>query len=306
MADDEYRRLTVVGCEAPGCASDVRTAGLCVRHYQRKRKHGATDDRTFTCGQCGQEFTSPRTKKYCSQRCCWVAQGRKAGVRPRAQYDASVKNPAAEFTCEHCGASAKRKLGGNSTRNRWCSMACRSAASQRAKAEAAAFSQLRRERKAAVRRLIKALKLRALDLQRASCAGCGCEIDRRKRVCATCRNAATREAERNYRAGPAGKRTRRIHKSKEKAVRRQRLAKGADSIDPIAVFERDKWRCQICGVRTPKGLRGSCEARAPELDHVIALALGGTHTWGNVQCACRGCNGAKGARAVGQLGLGFS
>lgn len=77
----------------------------------------------------------------------------------------------------------------------------------------------------------------------------------------------------------------------------------ADSIDPIKVFERDKWRCHICNIKTPRKLRGTYDDRAPELEHIVPLSQGGTHTWGNVACSCRKCNGAKGATAFGQLGL---
>ncbi|WP_238346266.1 HNH endonuclease [Luteimonas saliphila] len=77
----------------------------------------------------------------------------------------------------------------------------------------------------------------------------------------------------------------------------------ADSIDPLLVFERDKWACHLCGRKTPARLRGSCDPRAPEIDHVLPLAAGGTHTWGNVKCACRECNGRKSDRPLGQLGL---
>jgi 5-methylcytosine-specific restriction endonuclease McrA len=36
--------------------------------------------------------------------------------------------------------------------------------------------------------------------------------------------------------------------------------------------------------------------KAPTVDHIIPLASGGTHTWGNVQLACAACNSAKGDR----------
>lgn len=97
------------------------------------------------------------------------------------------------------------------------------------------------------------------------------------------------------------------HKRIGKSRRRARMrGVEADAIDPIAVFRRDKWRCHLCGCNTPARLRGTYEPRAPELDHIVALASGGSHTWGNVACACRKCNGAKGARSVGQLGLGLA
>ena len=73
------------------------------------------------------------------------------------------------------------------------------------------------------------------------------------------------------------------------------------SIKPIEVFERDNWRCHICHIKTPKELRGTFEPNAPELDHIVTLAEGGSHTYGNVACACRACNGKKGAKSLGQL-----
>jgi 5-methylcytosine-specific restriction endonuclease McrA len=72
-------------------------------------------------------------------------------------------------------------------------------------------------------------------------------------------------------------------------------------IKPEIVFARDKWRCQLCKVRTPKRLRGTTHPRAPELDHIVPIAAGGDHTWNNVQCACRKCNGEKGSAPAGQL-----
>lgn len=90
-----------------------------------------------------------------------------------------------------------------------------------------------------------------------------------------------------------------IRRAKTRGVR-------ADSIDPIKVFERDKWKCHMCGAKTLRSLRGTYEDRSPELDHIVPLARGGTHTWGNVACSCRKCNGTKGATAYGQLGLGIA
>lgn len=94
---------------------------------------------------------------------------------------------------------------------------------------------------------------------------------------------------------------RRSSRASRKAL--ERGAMRGDKIDPISVFERDAWRCAVCGRKTHKSKRGTYHDRAPELDHIIALANGGTHTWGNVQCACRACNGAKGATDYGQLTL---
>lgn len=92
----------------------------------------------------------------------------------------------------------------------------------------------------------------------------------------------------------------RAAKTKQNVSRRASTNAG-DRIDPISVFERDNWRCHLCRRSTPKRLRGTCDPRAPELDHVVTLADGGQHTWSNVACACRQCNGRKGAKSLGQL-----
>src|SRR5574343_277197 len=61
-----------------------------------------------------------------------------------------------------------------------------------------------------------------------------------------------------------------------KAVRKARLRGVTDSkiewIDTLFICERDGWRCYLCGVKTPKKLRGTCEHNAPEVDHVIPVA----------------------------------
>lgn len=80
-------------------------------------------------------------------------------------------------------------------------------------------------------------------------------------------------------------------------VRRRTRMRGLlyEAVDPFKVFERDGWHCVICGCSTPREKRGSYENDAPELDHVIPLARGGSHTYANTQCACRDCNIKKGS-----------
>ena len=115
------------------------------------------------------------------------------------------------------------------------------------------------------------------------CAECGKEFkpiygDKKRRFCSA--NCCQKHSSRNT-----------------KAVRRARIKNvGHESIDLIEVLERDEWICQICGDATPRHLRGTIEPNAPEVDHIIPIVKGGTHTWDNVQCACRNCNQAKSDR----------
>lgn len=69
-----------------------------------------------------------------------------------------------------------------------------------------------------------------------------------------------------------------------------------ERINPIKVLNRDGWVCQLCGKDTPKALRGMKHDDAPEVDHIIPLAKGGRHVYGNLQCACRRCNMSKSDR----------
>jgi len=78
---------------------------------------------------------------------------------------------------------------------------------------------------------------------------------------------------------------------------------GYEVFNPIDVFKRDGWRCQLCGVKTPKKLRGTIKDNAPELDHIVSLANGGEHSMRNTQCLCRKCNHSKGIKTLGQLRL---
>jgi HNH endonuclease len=92
----------------------------------------------------------------------------------------------------------------------------------------------------------------------------------------------------------------------ERGAERNRLKKHIDrakyfgvEYEPICltkVFERDNWVCQLCGIETPKELRGTYDDRAPELDHIVSMSNGGPHLYHNVHCACRWCNGRKGSR----------
>lgn len=76
----------------------------------------------------------------------------------------------------------------------------------------------------------------------------------------------------------------------------------AEKFSAHEIFERDRWRCQICKRKVDR-LRGQFDERYPHLDHVIPLAIGGAHTKANTQTLCRGCNMAKGATIPSQTQL---
>lgn len=130
---------------------------------------------------------------------------------------------------------------------------------------------------------------RRIRIEPHPCERCGKETRRPKFCSAYCSGR-----------GEAGLRNRRIGNSR----RRARLAAVKfEAFDPLEVLERDKWRCHLCGIPTPRRLRGTFEPNAPELDHIIPLAAGGDHSRKNTACACRRCNIMKSDRPLGQLRL---
>jgi 5-methylcytosine-specific restriction endonuclease McrA len=72
----------------------------------------------------------------------------------------------------------------------------------------------------------------------------------------------------------------------------QQYATSTERIYRRRVFERDGGRCHLC--------RKKVDPRAWHLDHIVPLALGGSHTYENVAVSHPECNRAKGTRAVGE------
>ena len=73
-----------------------------------------------------------------------------------------------------------------------------------------------------------------------------------------------------------------------------RRARGAFTA-PVArrdIFERDKWRCRLCGYKIRRNV-GQDHPKAATIDHVVPLARGGRHEPANVQAAHRECNARK-------------
>lgn len=67
------------------------------------------------------------------------------------------------------------------------------------------------------------------------------------------------------------------------------------------VFERDGYRCHLCGKLAPKKYRGGTHDLAPEADHIISYSDGGRAILENLACSHRKCNRRKGRKSRGQL-----
>lgn len=190
------------------------------------------------------------------------------------------------MTCGACGVTLTQPHRG---RRRWCSESCR---------------VWRHRHPGTERRPTRTPKPKLEPTPAAirACAECGAAFTTRRdltrhRFCgSTCRKVA--ESRRWRERYPDQVQAAKARPAYRDAARRrdERLAATeTEPIDDIKVFERDRWICQLCGEPVDQELRWP-DARSRSLDHVIPVARGGTHTYGNVQLAHLGCNVSKGAK----------
>jgi len=260
-------------------------------------------ERQVTCAACGAQFlhhgNQERLPRFCSDRC-----------KPRtAKPDANVPACRTLATCKVCGEQFYPKRAGRTT---CCSRGCGllwsgSWAGARknglrvsvvlykgcCKWCSARFdgrggycgSKCRKAAACYKARLSAEAKHDKLPRE---CVECGTEFvpeyaDKRRQYCSQrcCARSARRTAKAMRRAREASSRVERVVAKK--------------------VFDRDGWRCRLCGVKTPRNLKGTTKPNAPELDHIVPLSAGGEHSYRNTQCLCRLCNHSKAAGPGGQL-----
>ena len=80
-----------------------------------------------------------------------------------------------------------------------------------------------------------------------------------------------------------------------------------DAISLQMLVKRDKGKCWICGKKIDYSDHKVREdgtfiagKNYPSIDHVVALSVGGTHTWNNVRLAHMKCNTAKSNKVFGE------
>lgn len=255
----------------------------------------------INCAYCGIEFTP---KQY-DQRCCCDDHGRRLWNQ---HYEQPKKYA---YICKYCG---KDYLTTHKDRNQFCSK-------DHAYAFRAKAAEEKRKLRIAGRTIVCLSCGKEFIRKREDNKFCSIECSRKFILGELLEKRKANHTKRTYICKECGSRfipsfgnKHRSYCSDEcrkkrfsrisKAARRARIhGVEHEAIDPLAICKRDKWRCQLCGIKTPKSLRGTIMDNAPEMDHIIPLALGGSHTWANVQCLCRKCNQTKGATIAGQLRL---
>lgn len=117
------------------------------------------------------------------------------------------------------------------------------------------------------------------------------------RVCKECRQEFAPEYGNKRRAFCSRLCLRRFGQRASKAIRRTH-AKSGERFSAREIFERDRWRCGLCGQGIDRHLRSPHE-RCATIDHIVPIARGGQHERRNVQAAHRECNWRKGVASCG-------
>ncbi len=248
------------------------------------------------CKSCSAAFQTRRKRQiYCSTECSRHEHNRRDRKRDRK---GEYWHSAPTVQCQGCGSDFKPK---HSDRMKYCSRECAFETRSRTKKPASVpqskvyfpecancgvrFTASRRDSIVCSKACRSLHQYEPRKKVTRACLGCGSTITGTAAKL-KCRSCCLKDSRTSYRA--------RHGRVKNHRDRAKRFGVAYEPINPIAVFDRDGWRCQVCGIRTPKRLRGSFDAAAPELDHRIPMSKGGSHTWDNVQCCCRSCNSMKG------------
>lgn len=222
------------------------------------------------------EFIPSREKRFCSPLC-----------RDNHRFEVAGRSINKGFHCKHCGKESFRKVRGYSDAQKYCSRECSYASASKISQEIKALKRIYINNKPKnTRRLtckIKPQKISPKSIKTLKpCTSCGIDVigyGNLRRTCLDCKRKNKSKSKRL-----------------QKSIRRAKEANTAiEFIDPVDVFAQDKWSCYLCGINTPMSKRGTYDQDAPELEHVVPLSRGGTHTRGNLRCACRRCNINKGS-----------
>lgn len=235
-----------------------------------------SNDTQRVCEQCGASFTPKQARqRYCSALCQDRARRERDKANPNAAcavcgqpYHASSRD---HFTCSYaCRAVRRMFIQGGAPRTEW---RCERLHGQYSMLPAGYFDQPR------------------------TCKRCGAEVDWKKQYCEPCRVEVAKSRKHQERPRGGG----------NDRARARRAGADYQYINRKKVYERDQWRCHICGRLTDKKAYSARRwdnytpnPRYPTLDHLVPIAHGGAHTYANVACACWECNVNKGTDAVGE------
>jgi 5-methylcytosine-specific restriction endonuclease McrA len=123
-----------------------------------------------------------------------------------------------------------------------------------------------------------------------TCEACGRQYNPYREVQRYCSTDCSQPivlAKQRAKFGIVGKRGRPSYRSwKRRAIR---FGVEVENVNRWKVFERDGWKCGVCGEMVDKSIAWP-DPFSASLDHIIPMSKGGGHVFDNVQCAHLRCN----------------
>lgn len=261
-------------------------------------------EKHYTCKQCNTGFVASHKRAFCTEKCRWRHKTLQRNP------NAILKRIRVECTCRCCG---KKYIPKAANRDKYCSRAC--AFADRATATCRSnykpvytvvyWPHCKQCNKTFLsRRKDAAICSRACEVQRhrdESRAASEKKKIVKKIKCHCCGKLFTNSYGIKNNKYCSELCCKKATRASSHALRRSKIKENGlyEHVNPFKVFDRDKWKCCLCGVNTPRSKRGSYDDNAPELDHIIPLSKGGEHSYRNTQCLCRKCNSDKSDKVLG-------
>jgi hypothetical protein len=259
------------------------------------------------CIQCGTTYTGPLQRKRCIS--CAAAPHKPcvdcgvdiklANTRCRPCHATRTRTTLA---CGACGVAIPYFNDWNRTYQRnqlRCDECKRSALIPRM------IAALRRALVVAVRnerRAVSDAKAQAKALPH-PCRDCGVDVHGHKRRlrCVPCAEKAKQANNRK-----ANKARRAKHGKDRSHIKRARKygVPYENGVTLLRALRELGNRCGVC--RCVVRRSDKAVPKQATLGHIVALSVGGSHTWDNVQVECRACNTKKHTRPLGQLRIGLT
>lgn len=299
---------TCVGCgvvfygkKRKYCTVDCQKQDTLNRAKQ-KRKERERTAYNKVCPSCGKEFTTTNKNKICcGKKCTRKIQSKKriGKNKPRKRF---------EKICPRCGVRFMTAHVEQIYHNKSCSVLARFDGKER-KAKSEPFVPEQRQCEACNQTYTAGRKdqkycqsdecIKQRDCDKARDKAMAQHIKKTKpRPCKECGTVFTPEYGAKIRAyctpECSRKHGRRLHKQKRRAMFRDAFV---ENVPYREIYERDHGICQLCGKRVYKRKKAP-DLMAGSIDHIIPLALGGTHEMKNVQLAHCICNSLKGVKAM--------
>lgn len=244
-------------CKIVGCSRPYCCKGYCHNHYRQYVNPDKARDRAveITCIDCGDTVRKVFGGKPGDSTRC-VSCARKHGAVVRMA--TCARRPPKPEACEvhYANCDYCGKVFVKRGRRKFCSKECSRVKSRRTNR---------------------------------SCENCGRPAGKGKHYCEPCRKE---------RATLSRREEKRRNRAKRGTNHRQRARKFGvpyEPVNPMKVYARDGWVCQICGASVSP-ISAWPDPQSKSLDHIIPLSKGGAHSYKNVQLAHLRCNVIKSDR----------